>query len=120
MRVRCLRIVNPVTRELEDRNASIKVGEEYVVLEVVASPGRYVRLRLHLAPGVPSLWDSEMFETVDRSIPSNWGVRVSGEGFVATGPMRWLVDGFWEGYFDDEPSAVSLFQDELAITLAES
>jgi hypothetical protein len=120
MRVRCLRIVNPVTHELEVRNASIKVGEEYVVLEVIASPRRHVQLRLNLAPDEPSLWDSEMFDTVDRSIPSNWGARVSGEGFLSIGPMRWLEDGFWEGYFDDEPSAVALFEDELAITLAES
>ena len=120
MRVRCLRIVNPVTRELEDRNASIKVGEEYVVLEVSASPRHDVLLRLHLAPDVPSLWDSTMFDTVDRPVPSNWGIRVSSEGFVSIGPKRWLVDGFWESYFDDEPSAVSLFQDELAVTLAES
>ncbi|WP_132156336.1 hypothetical protein [Kribbella antiqua] len=61
-----------------------------------------------------------MFETVDHSMPSNWGAKVSGEGFLSIGPQNWLEDGFWERYFDDDARAVNLFERELSTTLAES
>jgi len=95
---------------------SVKVGQEYDVLEVVASAGRYVQLRLDLAPGLPSLWDAEMFATTDASIPSNWVATVVDGGFFVLGPERWR-DGFWERYFDDDAAAVAVFEEERAKTL---
>jgi hypothetical protein len=115
-----LRIINPVTGAYEERRPSIRIGEEYVVLEVAASPGREVRLRLHLTSEVPSLWSSAMFETVDQSIPSNWVVDVANGGHMSMGPASWLEGGFWESYFDGEQPAVAVFEQELATILAES
>ncbi|TDC14649.1 hypothetical protein [Kribbella albertanoniae] len=108
-----------MTRELEEQNSSIEVGREYVVLEVLASPGRYVHLRLDLAPGVPSLWDAEMFETVDPGVPPNWVATIRDGGFLALGPARWR-DGFWERYFDDDPEAIVTFEAERTAIVGES
>lgn len=120
MRVRCQKIVNPVTLEVEDRNPWISVGQEYVVLEILAVPGSYVHLRIHLDSPVPSVWDAAMFETVDRSIPSNWVVDVDREGQVSMGPDTWIRSGFWESYFDADEAALAVFERELAQILAES
>jgi len=119
MKVRCVRIVNPVTGKSAERSDSIRIGEEYVVIEIVASPGRYIDLRLYPFEGAPGLWSSEMFETTDDSIPTNWTAVVSDAGFLTIRPERWRV-GFWERYFDDEPEATAIFDEELAIMLAQS
>jgi hypothetical protein len=119
MKVRCIRIINPVTGSPEERSDSIRIGEEYVVIEVVASPRRDIKLRLYPTEGAPGLWASEMFETTDESIPSNWTAAVSGAGFLSVRPARWR-SGFWEQYFDDEPEAVAIFEEELATMLAQS
>ncbi|HEY3556063.1 MAG TPA: hypothetical protein VGL05_01295 [Kribbella sp.] len=89
------------------------------MIEIVASPGRYVELRLNHTDGAPGLWTSEMFETTDDTIPSNWAAVVSGAGFLSVRPGRWRR-GFWEQYFNDDPEAIVLFEEELAITLAQS
>jgi hypothetical protein len=119
MKVRCVRNIDSLAGASENSEDSIRVGDEYIVIEMVASPGRYVELRLHQTGGAPALWTSEMFETTDESIPSNWTAEVSGAGFLSIRPGRWRR-GFWERYFNDEPEAVALFEEELAITLAQS
>ena len=119
MRVRCLRVLDPASGEPGGQSGSISVGGEYIVIEIIASPGRYVELRLHQIEGAPSLWPSAMFETTDDSIPSNWRAEVSDSGFMSVRPGRWRR-GFWERYFNDDPEAVALYEEELATMLTES
>jgi hypothetical protein len=61
-----------------------------------------------------------MFETVDSSIPPNWVVRVPERGGVDLEPARWLVDGFWQDFFDGVPEAEQIFDEELAIISGEA
>lgn len=119
MKVRCVRVVDRVTGQSVERGQSVRVGEEYVVIEIVASPGRYVDLRLYPSEGAPGLWTSEMFETTDESIPTNWTAVVSGSGVLTLRPERWR-SGFWERYFNDEPEAIAIFEEEVATILAQS
>jgi hypothetical protein len=120
MRVRCVNIVNPITGEQEEMSSWVQIGREYVVLEVTALPGRRVSVRIITDEGSPGLWDSVMFETVDSSVPSNWVVQVVGDGWLEMGPARWLVRGFWEEYYDREPGALSIYDDELGKILQDS
>jgi hypothetical protein len=120
MKVRCVLIVNPATRAIEKHSPWIRIGGEYVVLEISAAPNRQVSLRIHLEEGTPGLWDSTMFETTDVTIPSNWVAKVSLQGGLDLGPERWREPGFWERYFDREPDAVAAFDDEASVILRES
>lgn len=120
MRVRCHKIVNPATLKVEDRSPWVSVGQEYVVLEVLALAGAYVHLRIHLDSSAPSLWDAAMFETVDRLVPSNWVVDVGRDGQLSMGPSAWAESGFWESYFDGDDEAIAVFERELSQILAES
>ncbi len=61
-----------------------------------------------------------MFETVDRSVPSNWVVDVKEGGLLSMRPAAWLERGFWERYFDDDAAAIAAYERELAVILAES
>lgn len=113
MRVRCVRIVSPATGAVLADSPWLRVGGEYAVLTVMAEPERRPLLRV-LHEGGPSLWDSGMFETVDDRLPDSWVARVRDGGIVEFGPARWLEPGFWEAYFDDDPRAVTSYEDELA------
>lgn len=120
MKVRCVSIINPATLARDLEISSIRVGEEYLVLEVIAVPDRRTKVRIHRDGELPAVWDSEMFETTDPTLPSIWVSEVSDGGILRLGPSRWLELGFWERYFDDDNAAVLAFEEDLAIILRES
>jgi len=120
MRVRCVQIISPVTREVVAEHPSVRVGREYTVLEVDARPGGNSSLRIHHADESPAIWDSAMFESADPTVPSVWVAQLSESGSLRLAPPGWLERGFWERYFDDEPDAVAIFEADLAAILRES
>ncbi|WBQ07840.1 hypothetical protein [Kribbella sp. CA-293567] len=113
-------ITNPATLEPVAESPWIRIGQEYTVLEVDASPERRFSMRVDLGDEVPGLWDSEMFETTDPAIPAAWVAQISEGGTLRLAPPRWLVPGFWEQYFDDEPAAVAVFEEDRRSILGES
>ena len=93
--------------------SGLRLDEVYAVLQIYIDPKRFTRFRI--APsdgGSPALYDSDIFLTVDGSIPENWVVQVREGGVVDFAPAAWLEDGFWERYFDGEPAAVATFEAE--------
>ena len=79
-----------------------------------AHPGGRVDLRIASEQGgVPAVFDASLFVTTDESIPPTWRLRVADSGVVKLGPAEWLVAGFWERYFDDEPEALAAYDREL-------
>lgn len=117
MKVRCVAIINPATLERVSQSAWVTIGREYAVLELYATPDRRFSVRLDLEGQTPGLWDSEMFETTDPTIPSVWIAQLSDRGSLRLAPPRWLVPGFWEDYFDGEPDAVAAFEEDRALIL---
>lgn len=122
MKVRCVKIINPVTGETEDTNPWVRKGKEYVVLEVVAAPGRHIDFRVVTDDDArtPGLHSAEMFESVSSRVPSNWVIQVEKGGVVTIGPERWLRRGFWEDYFDQKPDAIAVYAEELDRVVAEA
>ncbi|WP_322747570.1 MULTISPECIES: hypothetical protein [unclassified Frankia] len=120
MRVLCTRIISPVTSGSIEDSAWVRLGGEYIVISVLACPGRRIELQI-VGDDVraPGLWDSEMFMTVDDRLPSNWVAKVGEGGVVELAPRRWLEPGFWEAYFDRDPDAVAAYEDELRQILSE-
>jgi hypothetical protein len=113
-------IINPATLKREQQSHWVRVGQEYTVLEVIASPDSRVSLRIDLGSEPPGIFDSEMFESMDATIPSIWTAQVAPGGTLRLGPSRWLEPGFWEKYFDDDPAAVAVFEEDRAILLTET
>ena len=115
MRVRCTKIINPATGEPNDTSSWLRIGHEYIVLEILAVPDRRVTLRVLGEDNSVALWDAEMFEVVDGTIPPNWVASVGPSGDLSLAPRRWLAGGFWEAFFDHDPDAISSFDHELAV-----
>lgn len=112
MRVLCRRIESPTTGTDLERSPWLTVGREYVVLEIVAYPGREVLLRVlgDDGAGGPGLWDSRLFTATSESLPGTWAASIDDDGTVRMGPGPWQRDGFWEDYFDGDSAAISDFQ----------
>lgn len=107
MRVVCIRIVNQVTGAEESTSPWLDLSAEYEVLEIYSSPGRTIKLRIASSDSAtPALFDSSMFMTIDKSIPSSWVASVAEAGELRIGPSQWMREGFWEDFFDREPQAV--------------
>ena len=110
MRVICTRIINPVTGSDEPTSPWLALDAEYEVLEIWATPGRGVKLRLASNDaGTPALFDAAMFLAADSSVPSGWIVSLFEGGELRIGPREWMREGFWEDFFDLDPEAVRAY-----------
>lgn len=106
MRVRCLRVSVPGTGVVTDIHPALRVGGEYVVIEVTARPEGSPRLRLFTgANDDPAVWEALDFEVVDGTVPPNWSARIREGGYLSLAPAPWLADGFWEHYFGSKGSS---------------
>jgi hypothetical protein len=111
--VRCHQIISPTTGEIVQDHPSIRIGAEYPVLEVVTT-GKQVlfripdRLDTEVFRDSPGLWDAAMFTVVNERMPNCWVAALNG-GNLTLAPREWQRPGFWEDYFDAEPTAVAVY-----------
>ncbi|GAA0648952.1 hypothetical protein GCM10010174_85530 [Kutzneria viridogrisea] len=116
--MRAARVVDGVA--LED-SPWIRIGAEYVVISLMMDSNRRAMLQVvDEARPDPGWFDAEMFETTSTRIPPNWSARVRGTGVIEFAPARWLDDGFWERFYDDERVAVAVFREDLEVILSDS
>ncbi|MEV5177407.1 hypothetical protein AB0L10_41660 [Streptomyces flaveolus] len=114
MIVRCVQIISPTSGEVVSDHPGIRIGVEYPVLEVITTV-RGVLLRIPERPNVtaerdtPGLWDAAMFTVVSSRLPDCWVAELE-DGQLTLAPKEWQRPGFWEDYFDDEPSACAEYE----------
>lgn len=114
MKVRCTR---PRETTGGKPKTGLTVGKEYEVLEVLVSPTQGILLRIVGDDRfTPALFSGDLFEVTDQSIPQLWVIaRVptrDGSTLYKMCPKAWLEPGFWERYFDREPEAVAIFDEQ--------
>lgn len=110
--VRCARIINPTSGELESASSWLEVGVSYRLISIMAEPGR-VLLRIIDRSGSPSVWDSRMFAATTIDLPDHWVARIGADGSVEIGEGDILVQGFWEKFFDGDSDTARVLNDEL-------
>lgn len=84
-------------------------GRVYEVQEVGADPGGHNWLRIEGDDGTPALFDSRCFVLVNSHLPPSWQVELLDSGSVTIGPPQFLRQGFWEAFFDRDPSAEAVY-----------
>ncbi|MEV5681454.1 hypothetical protein AB0L68_41090 [Streptomyces sp. NPDC052164] len=104
-----MQIVSPTSGEVVNDHPGIRVGVEYPVLEVITTE-RQVLLRVPERSDVmverdsPGLWDASMFTVVNGRMPDCCKAGLE-DGRLTLAPKAWQRPGFWDDYFDGEPSA---------------
>jgi hypothetical protein len=86
-------------------------GRAYRVLELGADPDRRNWFRVECDDGTPALFDSRCFVLLDNELPSTWQIELLDNGSVTIGPPQFLRRGFWEAFFDRDPSAEAEYAD---------
>lgn len=121
MKVVCIRLISPVTRQETSESEWLTLDSEYVVLAIEGNPGRELSIRVQDDKGGgPGLWPAEMFMTTSTALPSSWIISIGDNGQFDLAPAKWLRPGFWEDFFDREPEALADFEEEKANILAEA
>lgn len=104
MKVKCKKILNPTSLEFVEKHSSITIDKIYPVVEIFSIKDMKISIRIHDDTGTPSLWDIQMFETVDEKIPSNWFCQIS-NGKIILGPQFVFFNNFWDDFFDGQYEA---------------
>jgi hypothetical protein len=121
MKVECTKTSSPLPDAAQPGSSWIEVGREYVVISIIAVPGKSPLLQILLDDeSEPGLFDSTCFRTSSTSIPSSWTAEVSESGVLSLGPQSWQRTGFWDLYFDRDLETRAAYDKELQKTLDES
>ena len=59
-----------------------------------------------------ALFRLEEFEIVTSKVPATWRIGWNKNGFLTLSPEAWGRLGFWEQYYDREPQALQVFEEE--------
>lgn len=112
MKVRCIRLLDAL-RKPQDKSDWLTIGKIYHVLEVIQDTDRKWKLRLAGEdPNGVALFALEEFEVVSSKIPDSWVIAWGKGNFFELTPEAWSQSGFWERYYDREPNAVRIFEEE--------
>jgi len=110
MRVRCIKLLDSLGRPTSS-SPWAKLGAVYEVLDILVESGR-VSLRLVGDESTPAMFQVEMFEVVDSTIPPTWTVTSAQPGCLYFAPTAWSRPGFWEDFFDGNEKARACFEAE--------
>jgi hypothetical protein len=89
------------------------VGSTYHVLEVVQDTrGRWLFRAVGDGANGVALFSLEQFEIVSTKIPGAWIPIWNTSGGFALTTESWAKAGFWEAYYEQEPVALQMFENE--------
>jgi hypothetical protein len=112
MKAECVRLLGN-DGEPQDQSCWLTIGKRYEVLEILFFRDRGWLLRLiGDVPNGVALFQLEMFEIVDPRIPPNWIATWGDKGTFCLSPRPWTDTGFWERYYDRDPKAIKIFEEE--------
>lgn len=114
MKVICARIAAAADEPSFEGSGWLQLDVEYTVTSLLAYPSGRVLIQLLTDDQRNMAWvDSRAVMTIDGTIPEGWEARVGDGGVIKFAPPRWLVPGFWEDYYDGDPTAAETVKEEL-------
>ncbi|WP_328401194.1 hypothetical protein OHS70_26390 [Streptomyces sp. NBC_00390] len=90
---------------------ALRQGQVYVVLEVYCQTEGPNYFRIEFRRGeLPPLFDSRLFEVVDRTMHPSWTTSVEWDGSLTIAPAAWQSPGFWEEFTEHSPGAIEIYE----------
>ncbi len=122
MKVRCIKFFDHQRKEKTD-SSWLSLGKVYYVMEVWYDIGGYCDYSILTTlkdPGFASIrgFPAESFEIVSEVIPSNWAIKLR-NGRISLAPKSWQEEGFYEKFYDADPSVYHIFERERDIIFQE-
>lgn len=123
MKVKCIRLLDVFGREVEF-SPWLTLGRIYPVMSIEIGPDgkRSYGIVTSDRPGEwPNMGghQSECFEIVSTTVPSNWRSKLNTNGAISIAPEAWQEPGFLEAFYDRDPAAHPIFERERSLILQE-
>ncbi|WP_069737618.1 hypothetical protein [Streptomyces sp. EN27] len=118
VRVNAINISDP---EILQGITALSDGHEYVVLEISARFKMGTSFRVEFIEGglrQSALFDTRSFTVTSHSLSPTWQYFQLDSGSFSLCPESWNAPGFWEAYYDGDPRAIAVYEDERATILA--
>jgi hypothetical protein len=113
MKVKCLRLTNEQTGTGENSSGWLDIGIVYHVLCLLYCLDGTLKIRLMgKEQNTPVLFDIRDFEIVSPILPPSWVLFSYPSGVFELTPKAWTEKGFWDAYFEHDPNAMVLFEEE--------
>ncbi|WEH34788.1 hypothetical protein PZB75_16370 [Streptomyces sp. AM 4-1-1] len=96
-------------------------GHEYVVLEISARFKVATSFRVEFTEGglrQSALFDTRAFTVVSHSLPPTWKYFQLESGSFSLCPESWNTPGFWDAFYDGDPQAIAVYEDERTAILS--
>jgi len=112
MKVCCIRLIDS-RGNAQEKSPWLTIGKTYHVLEVVQVIHRGWLLRLvgDGSNGV-ALFLLKQFKIVSSQVSPTWITTWDKDDFLIMSPAAWTEPEFWVRYYDGEPNAVRIFEEE--------
>lgn len=114
MKVRC-------TKLFDSRGASqgtsswLTIGKVYDVLTIeFERQGQWLIRLIGAGKSGAALFPIDSFDVVSSEVSPSWVASWNSDGFFQLAPEKWTQPGFWEQFYDREPEALALFDEEVA------
>lgn len=98
-------------------------GHDYAVLEISARFIKAASFRIEFIESElrqSALFDSRAFTVISHTLPPTWKYFQLESGSFSLCPESWNAPGFWEAYYDGDPRAIAVYEDERAAILSHS
>lgn len=120
MKVSCIKLLN-YRGATQTTSSWLTLGKIYIVLTIERDNDAswMVRLIGDGKSGV-ALFPLDSFDVVSAAVSSTWIASWSDTGLFQLAPERWTRAGFWERYYDLEPDAVRIFEEERNLVESEA
>ena len=114
MKVRCIKLTDSMGNP-RGQSSRVSIGSIYPVLEVIQDTHHRWLLRLPGdGPNGVAIFGRDQFETVSARIPNVWIAKWNTQGGFALTTEAWAQPGYWERYYDRDPEARKVFEEEKA------
>ena len=104
-----------IVQYIKETSGWLRTGSNYAVQEIFFEKQRGVSYRIISDDAAtPAFFPANECTIIDGSIPSSWKAHIYDTGSFVLSPPAWLEPGFWERYFDDDPEAKRIFEQNIS------
>lgn len=111
MKVRCIRLLDSMGKP-QEKSAWLTIGAIYHVLELFQGQNTWFLRLVGDGPNGLAIFRLDQFEIVTPNIPNSWIIAWDNDGSLHLRPKLWSQPGFMERYYDKEPDAIQIFEEE--------
>lgn len=100
---------------------ALKGEHDYAVLEISARHKMATFFRIEFTESElrqSALFDSRAFTVISHTLPPTWKYFQLESGSFSLCPESWNAPGFWEAYYDGDPRAIAVYENERAAILS--